>query len=64
MGVAQKVLNEMISEGKLFECSFVEEDSAHKPEGDSFWMIAHIGDVDSIEKLYITFQFSYANPFD
>lgn len=64
VGVAQKVLNEMISEGKLFEGSFVEEDSAHKPEGDSFWMIAHIGDVDSIEKLYITFQFSYANPFD
>lgn len=63
VGVAQRVLNEMISEGKLFEGSYVEEDSAHKPDGDSAWFLIHIGDVDSIEKLYLTYRFSYSNPF-
>ena len=59
----QKILNEMVAEHKLFAGSYVEEDPAHKPEGDSAYFILHIGDIDSLEKIYLDYTFSFANPF-
>ena len=63
MAAAQGVLNEMIGEGKLFSGSNVEEDIRYTPEGDRAYFVLNIGDIDSIEKLYLTYRFSYANPF-
>ncbi len=57
------IINEMVAEHKLFAGSYVEEDPAHKPEGDSAYFILHIGDIDSLEKIYLDYTFSYANPF-
>lgn len=64
VGAMQKILNEMVAEGKLFAGSYAEEDPSHRPEGDSAWFLIHIGDIDSVEKLYLTYRFSYANPFE
>ena len=63
LAAAQKIINEMISEEKLLEGSYVELDEAHPPEGDSVWLKFHILDCDSIEKLYNTFIFRYGNSF-
>lgn len=57
------IINEMVAEHKLFAGSYVEEDPAHKPEGDSAYFILHIGDIDSLEKIYLDYTFSFANPF-
>lgn len=62
--VAQGVINEMVAESKLFEGSRISEDESHKPDGDSAYFVLTIGDVDSVEKLYLTFRFSYSNPFE
>ena len=59
----QGIINEMIAEHKLFEGSYAEEDPAHKPEGDRAYFLLHIGDIDSMEKIYLDYSFSYANPF-
>ena len=59
----QGIINEMIAEHKLFEGSYAEEDPAHRPDGDRAYFILHLGDIDSIEKIYLDFGFSYANPF-
>ena len=56
---AQGIINEMCAEGKLFEGSTIEEDPRYKPEGDRAYFLLTIGDIDSIEKLYLTYRFSY-----
>lgn len=48
----------MIAEGKLLEC-IVEEDAGHLAEGDSAWFIINVVDLDSIEKVYITYVFRF-----
>ncbi|MBR3381683.1 MAG: phage tail sheath subtilisin-like domain-containing protein [Selenomonadaceae bacterium] len=57
------VIREMIAEHKLFDGSYAEEDSRYKPEGDHAYFVLHIGDIDSLEKIYLDYTFSYANPF-
>ena len=57
------IIREMIAERKLFEGSYAEEDSRYVPSGDKAFFILHIGDIDSLEKCYITYEFSYANPY-
>ena len=49
----------MIAEGKLISGS-VYEDPAHPAKGDSAWFIIDVLDLDSIEKVYITYRFSFA----
>lgn len=60
----QSIINEMIAEGKLFFGSYVAEDDRYKPVGDKAYFVLFIGDIDSIEKIYLDFNFSYANPFE
>ena len=60
----QSIINEMIAEGKLFFGSYVAEDTRYKPAGDKAYFVLFIGDIDSIEKIYLDFNFSYANPFE
>ena len=57
------IIREMIAERKLFEGSYAEEDSRYVAAGDKAYFILHIGDIDSLEKILITYEFSYANPF-
>lgn len=57
------VIREMIAEYKLFDGSYVEVDAAHQAVGDRAYFIAHISDKDSLEKIFLTHNFSYANPF-
>ena len=59
----QKVLNEMIAERKLFDGSYAEEDARHQPEADKAYFRVHVGDIDSLEKVMLSFSFSFANPF-
>ena len=53
------IINEMIGEGKLFSGSYAHEDPRYTPEGDRAWFVLDIDDIDSMEKLYLTYRFSY-----
>ena len=64
IAAAQKILNEMIAENKLVFGSYVEEDAGHPPEADSAWFLLHILDLDSLEKIYLTYVFRYGQTFD
>ncbi len=57
------VIREMIGERKLFEGSYAAEDTRYKPVGDRAYFVLNIGDIDSLEKIYLDFNFSFANPF-
>lgn len=64
MGVAQKVINTMVAEKKLMLGSTVYEDPANPAEGDSCWFKLAIDDIDSAEKIYLTYQFRFAAETD
>ena len=64
VAAAQRIINEMVGEGKLVFGSYVEEDPAHPAEGDSAWFKLHILDNDSMEKIYLTYVFRYNQTFD
>lgn len=59
----QKVVNEMIGEAKLFNGSYVEEDPRYTPEADKAYFLLHVADIDSLEKVMLSYRFSYGNPF-
>ena len=56
----QRVLNAMVSEGKLFTGAKFVEDPANPFEGDSAWFIVQADDIDSLEKIYLQYQFRYS----
>lgn len=58
------VIREMIAEGKLFEGSYATEDTRYTPVGDRAYFLLVIGDIDSMEKIFLSYRFSYASPFD
>lgn len=60
----QSIINEMIAEGKLFFGSYVAEDTRYSPDGDRAYFVLYISDIDSIEKVYLDFNFTYANRFE
>lgn len=64
LATAQGVLNEMTGEGKLYEGSNIVEDESHKPQGDTAYFVLTLADIDSLEKILLTFRTSFANPFD
>ena len=59
IAIANGIINEMIAEGKLISGS-IYEDPAHPDKGDSAWFIIEVLDLDSIEKVYLTYRFSFA----
>lgn len=61
IAAAQGVINKMVSEGALLDGTFM-EDSNNPPAGDSAWFMAYVDDLDSAEKVYITFGFRFAPP--
>ncbi|WP_027406163.1 phage tail sheath subtilisin-like domain-containing protein [Anaerovibrio sp. RM50] len=60
MAAAQNVINEMIGEKKIFDGSTIYEDAAHPAEGDSAWFTLAIDDIDSLEKIYMTYRFRFS----
>lgn len=59
VAVMQGVVNQMVAEGALLG-GVVEEDKAHPPVGDSAWFRVAVDDLDSAERLYITFPFRFS----
>lgn len=57
----QRVLDAMSSsEGKLLPGAVFEEDPQNPYTGDSAWFIIQADDLDSLEKIYLQYQFRYS----
>ena len=56
----QRVLDQMVNEGKLMSGATFAEDSSRPYTGDSAWFIIQVDDVDSLEKIYLQYQFRYS----
>ena len=50
----------MIAEKKLALGSIMTEDSANPAKGDSAWFVIAVDDIDSIEKIYLTYRFRFS----
>lgn len=59
IAIANGVINQMISEGKLISGEVL-EDPKNPAKGDSAWFIISVVDLDSIEKVYITYRFMFS----
>ncbi|EMT38124.1 Phage tail sheath protein [Thermoanaerobacter thermohydrosulfuricus WC1] len=59
IAAAQGIINKMVAEGALLSGTIV-EDKNNPPTGDSAWFVVQVDDLDSAEKLYITFGFRFA----
>lgn len=57
---AQSVLNAMVTEGKLLAGATFMEDPANPHEGDSAYFIIQSDDIDSLEMIYLQYQFRYS----
>ncbi|MGN0999694.1 MAG: phage tail sheath subtilisin-like domain-containing protein [Faecousia sp.] len=57
----QRVLDSMAnSEGKLMRGALFMEDKSNPATGDSAWFIIQADDIDSLEKIYLQYQFRYS----
>lgn len=56
---AKKVLAEMNREGKILDTYEFYEDIENPHAADYAYFIIRIDDVDSMEKIYLTYQFQY-----
>lgn len=59
IAAAQGIINRMIAEGALLQGTIF-EDPNNPPRGDSAWFVVQVDDLDSAEKVYITFQFRFS----
>lgn len=57
----QGVLNDMIQERKLEAGATIIEDPERPHAGDSAWFKITADDIDSMEKIYLTYQFRYSS---
>lgn len=64
IAAANAIINEMIAEKKLLLGSYCYEDTAHPAEGDSAWFTLAILDIDSLEHIYLTYEFRFGQSFD
>jgi hypothetical protein len=60
VAIANGVIGQMIAENKLVSGE-VTEDTSNPAKGDSAWFIISVLDLDSIEKLYITYKFRFSD---
>ena len=56
----QRVLDAMVNEGKIFGGATFAVDPSNPYEGDSGWFIIQLDDIDSLEKIYLHYQFRYS----
>lgn len=61
IAAAQGIINRMIAEGALLGGTIV-EDINNPPVGDSAWFVVAVDDLDSAEKVYLTFAFRFSVP--
>lgn len=61
IATAQGVVTSMIAEGAI-AAGTIGLDAGNPPAGDSAWFIATVDDLDSMEHVYLTFQFRYSPP--
>lgn len=59
IAIANGVISQMISEHKLISGS-CEEDTNYPATGDSAWFVIDVVDLDSIEHVYLTYRFHFA----
>jgi len=59
IAAAQGVINNMIRDGALLSGT-ITEDKTRPPAGDSAWFTVTVDDLDSAEKLYLTFGFRFS----
>lgn len=64
IAAANAIINEMVAEKKLLQGSYCFEDTAHPAEGDSAWFTLAILDIDSLEHIYLTYEFRFGQSFD
>lgn len=55
-----RVVNAMVAEGKLAPGATFCEDPNNPFNGDSAWFIIQVDDIDSLEKIYLQYQFRYS----
>ena len=58
IAIANGIIGEMVAEGKLLSGE-VTEDEKHPARGDSAWFVISVVDLDSIERVYITYRFMF-----
>ncbi|MEG1562152.1 MAG: phage tail sheath subtilisin-like domain-containing protein [Bacteroides sp.] len=58
IAAANGIIKKMIAEKKLLDGSCI-EDPSNPAAGDSAWFILAVDDVDSIERVYLTFRFRF-----
>lgn len=56
----QRVLDAMVNEGKIRGGATFQEDPANPYNGDSAWFVIQADDIDSLEKIYLHYQFRYS----
>ena len=57
---AQRVLDNMVAEGKLRSGAIIKEDPTNPFDGDSAWFTIQADDIDSLERIYLHYQFRYS----
>lgn len=58
--VGMGVINEMVAERKLASGASIIEDPDNPHAGDSAWFVIDANDIDSLEKIYLHYQFRYS----
>ncbi len=56
----QRVLDMMVNEGKLAAGAVFKADPNNPYTGDSAWFVIQVDDIDSLEKIYLEYQFRYS----
>ena len=56
----QRIVDAMVKEGKLFAGASFVQDPDNPAEADSAWFIIVSDDIDSLEKIYLHYQFRYS----
>lgn len=56
----QRILDAMVTEGKIAAGATFTADTANPMEGDSAWFLIQADDLDSLEKIYLQYQFRYS----
>lgn len=57
---AQRVLDAMVNESKMYPGASFVEDPDRPVDADSAWFIIDTVDVDTLEKIYLTYRFHYS----
>ena len=57
----QGICNAMVQEGKIYDGAVVEIDPDNKPKGDSAWFNITVDDIDTLEKVYLNYNFRFTS---